>query len=708
MSTLDLSKVRDERAKEDIQELNDKIQGFLLGNADEEKFRAFRLARGVYGQRQEGVQMIRIKLPYGKVTANQLIKIADVADKYASEKMHATTRQDIQIHYVKLTDSPKVWAELEEEGVTLKEACGNTVRNVTASAVAGVDPQEAFDVSGYADAFYKYFLRNPICQEMGRKFKVSFSSSEADSAYSFMHDLGFTAKIQDGVKGFEVKVGGGLGAQPFMAQLAYDFLPADQIIPFAEAVIRVFDRHGERASRGKARLKFLIKKVGFEEFMKLVEAEKTAVINKVYAIDEADYIESSVPSASFASENPVDAELFDKWYKTNTFEQKQKGYRAVYIKLLLGNMLNETARKLAAIVNSGICSEDIRVTVNQGLMLRYVKEEHISKLFNELYKLDLTDPGFDSTADVTACPGTDTCNLGIASSMGMARELERVMHAEFPDLIYNNDIKIKISGCMNACGQHNIANIGFQGMSIKKGPLVMPAMQIILGGGFDKDGQPTIGDKVVKVPSKKAPEAFRALLEDYDINKQEGEYFNNYYRRQVEADKMYFFQLLKPFTQLPDEVPTDFFVDWGDDAEYVKAVGVGECAGVVLDLVGTLIVEAEEKFEMSNKALAKGVWQDSIYHSYNTFVVGAKALLIGEGIQCNTHIGILNDFDVHFVEKGLIDFDGKSFTEVATQLNKVEPSLEFAEKFNADARTFINAVKSIRKEQVERMQSVES
>lgn len=703
MSGIDLSKVKDERAVEDIQELNDKIAAFNSGEVDEEKFRSFRLARGVYGQRQEGVQMIRIKLPYGRVTPEQLTRIADIADKYATEKMHATTRQDIQIHYVKLADSPKVWAELEEKGVTLKEACGNTVRNVTAAPIAGIDPEEPFDVTPYAHTLFKYFLRNPICQEMGRKFKISFSSNESDNGLGFMHDLGFIPRIQDGVKGFKVLIAGGLGAQPFLAHTAHEFLPGNQMIPFAEAVIRVFDRYGERASRGKARMKFLMKNLGFEEFMKLVELEKTAVINKVVEVDESLSDTISIPERTeFPTEEPKDAQLYQDWLKTNVFEQKQKGYYSVSVKLLLGNIFNETARKFADLVSEGFASDDMRVTVNQGFVLRYTPEAALIPFFNRLYDIDLVDPGFDSTADIIACPGTDTCNLGIASSTGIARELERVMKEEFHELIYNNDIKIKISGCMNACGQHNIANIGFQGMSIKKGPLVMPAMQVLLGGGFDKDMVPTVSDKVVKVPSKRVPDAFRGLLADYDDNKQDGEYFNNYYRRQVEADKMYFFQLLKPYTVVED-VPEDFFVDWGTTDAYVKEVGVGECAGVILDLVGTLIGEAEEKFAWAVKARERGSWQDSIYHSYNTFVVGAKALLIGEGVQCNTQISIIRDFDEKFIKAGLIDLAGvTSFEDHVTKLNKIEPSPEFAEQFFNEAHSFIEAVKVARTSQVAR------
>ncbi len=701
MSVLKIAPEVNQRAKEDIYELDEKISFFLTNpNADEDAFRSFRLARGVYGQRQPGVQMIRIKLPYGRVNAEQLIRIADVADKYATEKMHTTTRQDIQIHYVKLTDTPQLWADLEEKGITVKEACGNTVRNVTGSAMAGIDPKEPFDVTSYAHSFFEYFLRNPICQEMGRKFKVSFSSSETDTAFSLMHDIGFIPKIQNGEKGFKVAIGGGLGSQPALGHYVYEFLPANKIIPFSEACIRVFDRYGERASRGKARMKFLVNKLGLDAFLELVEKEKTAVINKTFEIDENLVSESQPVDKLFAAEEPVNAGKYEQWLKTNVLEQKQAGYKAVAIRLQIGNMLNETARKLAAVIQEGYAADDLRVTVNQGFLLRFVKEENLTSLFNKLYPLGLATPGFNSTADITSCPGTDTCNLGIASSYGISKELERVMKEEYPDLIYNSDIKIKISGCMNACGQHSAANIGFQGMTIKSGALIMPALQILLGGGFDGKGVYSIADKVVKVPSKKAPDAFRALLQDYDDNALEGEYFNNYYRRQVASDKMYFFTLLKEFTELPAEVPADFFVDWGTNEEYVKAIGVGECAGVILDLVGTLIEEAKDKFARGVKSMAKGDWESSIYHSYNTFIVGAKALLVGAGVKCNTQIGIIEDFDKHFVATGELDLNGQTFEAQITKLNKIEPSMDFAKQYQAEAQAFIDKVVATRVQQV--------
>jgi sulfite reductase (ferredoxin) len=687
-------------SKEDIQELQSKIKSFRNLEIDDEKFRGFRLARGVYGQRQEGVQMIRIKLPYGKISPEQLIRIADVSDRYASHNLHLTTRQDIQIHFVKLENTPKVWAELEEMGITLREACGNTVRNVTGSALAGIDANEPFDVTPYAHEHFEYFLRNPICQEMGRKFKISFSSSiQDDSAFGFMHDLGFIPKIENGKRGFKVLIAGGLGAQPFLALTAYEFLPEEQIIPFTEAVIRVFDRNGERSKRHKARLKYLVHAIGLEPFMQLVEKEQHALKTKSYTYDHSKNTEV-IPAVktTLVKQEPTDKTKFENWVKTNVFEQKQKGFYGVYVKQHLGDMNSEIARKFAPVVKK-YASDDIRITVNQGWLLKYVNKEELPALFNELNTIGLAEPGFDSTADITACPGTDTCNLGISSSTGLSAGLEEMLLEEFPDIIFNKNIKIKISGCMNACGQHTIANIGFHGMSIKNGNYVLPAMQVMLGGGVEPDGTGSLADKIVKVPSKRCTDVVRALLNDYEEKGLEGEYFNTYYRRLVAADKMYFYKLLKPFAELSTLADIDY-IDWGHTDKYVTEVGVGECAGVMLDLVGTLINDTEDKLKWAIKGFERNAFADSIYSSYATCVSGAKALLTGEGINCNTQIGIINDFEEKLVKSGKFFLASGSFSTQLLRMSDQEPTKEFAAQFLEEAKEFVAKIKEYRQQQV--------
>ncbi|MFN6944394.1 MAG: nitrite reductase [Cytophagaceae bacterium] len=689
-------------AREDIEELHSKISLFRNLQVDEEKFRAFRLARGVYGQRQQGVQMIRIKLPFGKVTPDQLVRIADISDRYASSNLHLTTRQDIQIHYVKLENSPIVWNELEEVGVTLREACGNTVRNITASAEAGIDPAEPFDVSPYAYEHFRHFLRNPICQEMGRKFKMSFSSSDADNAFGFMHDLGFIPKVKtEGgkeIRGFKVFVGGGLGAQAYHAHVAYEFLPEDQIIPFTEAVIRVFDRYGERTKRNKARMKFLINNIGFEEFMRLVELERKTVKTNSYTADREILGAPVLPEGAFSEVDPVDKRKFETFVKTNVFEQKQKGYFGVYIKLHLGDMPSDQAREFASIAKK-YAADDIRITVNQGYLLKFVKKEALAALFNDLDKIGLAEPGFDSIMDITACPGTDTCNLGISSSTGISAELERMLKSEFSDLVFNKNIKIKISGCMNACGQHTVANIGFHGMSMKNGPYVLPAMQLLLGGGLEPDGTGSLADKVIKLPSKRCPDAVKLILSDYEEKATEGEYFNDYYRRQVASDKMYFYKMLKPLADLSSISELDY-IDWGHSDKYVTEVGVGECAGAMIDLVGTLINETNEKLKFAQRFYDREAYADAIYQSYTTFVSGAKALLTSESVNCNTQIGIINDFNEHFVKKGDFFVEEGDFAKHVLKINDQEPTKEFAEKYLSEVKLFVDQISDIRQKQL--------
>ncbi len=681
--------------EKDIIELEEKIQAFRNGTLHEDKFRSLRLARGVYGQRQQGVQMVRIKLPFGKLTTKQLLRIADISDEYSNGNLHLTTRQDIQIHHVSLDATPELWAKLEQDDITLREACGNTVRNITASAVAGIDPKEPFDVSPYADAMFRYFLRKPFGQELGRKLKFAFSSNDEDTAYTFMHDLGFIPKVKiiDGqiVRGFKVLIGGGLGAQPFLAKVAFEFLEEYQLIPFTEAVVRVFDRHGERLSRHKARIKYLINKIGVEEFLRLTAEERLALNVKSYKIDrEAVPSKERYINSSFTTFKVSDDPEYKDWLVTNVFEQKQQGYYGVFIKISLGNIDTTTARKLAEVVDT-YATDDIRITVNQGLLLKFVPKGALPALFKALSKLGLATVGFDSVADITACPGTDTCNLGISSSTGISKELERVITEEYPELQFNNDIKIKISGCMNSCGQHALAQIGFHGSSFKNGNNVVPALQLVLGGGVLGNGEGRIADKIIKVPSKRGPAVLRTLLDDFEKNAVEGEYFNNYYDKK---GKDYFYQLLKPHADNSTLVADDY-IDWGHTEQFKTEIGVGECAGVLIDLVATLIFEAEEKLDWAKASLADRLYADSIYHSYAAIISSAKALLLDKSMPTNTHHGIINDFDKQYVETNEIKLK-TTFKEFVLQINQNEPSEEFAENYLTEAIDFIEQAKVIR------------
>ncbi len=694
------SEIENPIVEKDILELERKIRLFKEGKIDEERFRSLRLARGVYGQRQFGVQMIRIKLPFGRVTSEQLHRIADVSDEYSRGRLHITTRQDIQIHHVSLDRTPELWAKLEKNDITLREACGNAVRNITASETAGIDVNEVFDVSPYADATFKFFLRNPICQEMGRKVKISFSGTDADTAISFIHDVGLIAKTKvingKTIKGFKVLIAGGLGSQPRHADVAYDFLEADKIIPFIEGVLRVFDRNGERLKRAKARMKFLVKDIGLNGLIALVEEEQKALAYQTYPIDTGEFDKAiEINPITVPAIKINDQKAFELWKASNVIKQKQEGLFAIGIKVHLGDFYTPKARLLADLIKK-YANNELRLTLRQDILIRHVKEELLPLFYVELDKIGFAELGYNSTQDITACPGTDTCNLGISSSTGIAAVLENVLKKEYPHYVNNHEIAIKISGCMNACGQHNMAQIGFQGMSIKVGALLAPAIQILLGGGISGNGQGRFSDKVIKIPSKRGPEALRLILNDYDKNVKENELFLNYYDR---LGKIYFYELLKPLADLTSLEDSDF-IDWGHDQKYIKAIGVGECAGVVIDLVATLLFESEEKLENAEESLLKKQWSDSIYYSYTALVNTAKALLTAEGVKTNTQIGIIKSFDEHFVTPYKIELTG-TFSELVYQIKENEPTEEFTKNYLTQVKAFYKQVDAFRLKQIE-------
>ena len=688
-----LSELENPLVQKDIIELGDKIAAFKNGTLNEDKFKALRLARGVYGQRQQGVQMIRIKLPFGKVTANQLRRICDVSDEYSTGNLHITTRQDIQIHYVSLDRTPQLWAELEKDDVTLREACGNTVRNVTASSIAGIDKNEPFDVAPYADLVFRYFLRKPFGQELGRKIKIAFSSNDLDNAFTFIHDFGFIPKLrtENGKeeRGFKVLIGGGLGAQPFLAKVGFEFLPEQELIPFLEAAVRVFDRHGERNSRHKARIKYLIGKVGIEEFLQLVEAERKAVQYTVedFILNEIDVyttkiVENPISKVEFlASVEDVD---FKKWVETNVIEQKQNGYFAAFVKVLIGNFTTKQARIFADIIER-FTSNDARFTIDQSVLLKYILPQNLRSVYDALKEINLHYAGYNSVADITACPGTDTCNLGISDSTHVAKVIEQLIQEEYPELIYNQEIKIKISGCMNSCGQHGLAHIGFHGSSQKVNGLTIPALQVLLGGGKLGNGFGRIAEKVIKVPSKRVLNVIRFLLNDYSENQLNDELFNEYYDRQ---GNKYFYDLLKPLADTTTLEPTDF-IDWGQTEQFKTEIGVGECAGVLIDLVGTLFFDAEEKLDAAQTSINEGRFADAIYQSYASGIHTAKALLLQVKVHCNTQSGIIADFDKNFESKFNLG-SNSNFTDFILQINKNEPSEHFALDYFQRMRSFLN------------------
>jgi sulfite reductase (ferredoxin) len=437
-------------------------------------------------------------------------------------------------------------------------------------------------------------------------------------------------------------------------------------------------------------MKFLIKEIGREEFLRLIEEEKKALSYQTVEIDTTAF-DGEIPAPLLVAPKVTidDIAAFEAWKKSNVIAQKQAGYVAIGIKVALGDFYTDKARSLAQLIKNYAANE-LRFSLRQDILIRHVKEENLPFFYQELAKLDFVTLGYNTIGDITACPGTDTCNLGIASSTGIATELERVLATEYPQYSNNREIAIKISGCMNACGQHNMAEIGFQGMSINSGKLVAPALQVLLGGGNLGNGTGRFSDKVIKIPSRRGPDALRFILNDFDANAN-GQSFLNYYDAKGEK---YFYEFLKPLADITNLTEADF-VDWGNADNYVKAVGVGECAGVVIDLVATLIFEAKDKMTFAQEAFEDQKWADAIYLAYAGFVNGAKALLLAEDQKTNHHAGIIDLFDTVFIESKKIELDS-SFKELVYQINKNEPSAEFAKKYIQEGVAFFENIENYR------------
>ena len=425
--------------------------------------------------------------------------------------------------------------------------------------------------------------------------------------------------------------------------------------------------------------------------MHLVKAETKALKNHSFEIPSASAWEVEAPTLVASTPTPS-TEDYATWLATNTFEQKQKGFHAVYVRILNGNISSVTSRSLIEAL-TGYIGDDIRITINQGLMLKYVPTANLDYVYSVLDAHGLAAPGANSIANITACPGTDTCNLAISDSTNITSKLEAVITEEFPSLIHDSAMKIKISGCMNACGQHSMASIGFHGSSLKAADKrVLPALQVLLGGATLGNGEGKIADKVIKVPSKRGPQVLRTLLNNFEENAQANEYFHSYYDRQGEK---YFYDLLKPIADLSTLVNDDF-IDWGASENFATEIGVGECAGVVIDLVATLLFESDEKYEWTAAALEDKRYADAIYHAYSVYISAAKALLLDKSISVPTQNSVITKFDENFVATGDFAIDAPSFAELVLQINQNEPSAGFASRYTAQAYAFLQSAQLVR------------
>ncbi|MGH8624100.1 MAG: nitrite/sulfite reductase [Gammaproteobacteria bacterium] len=633
-----------------------------LGKMEDRLFAETRLRRGVYGQRYDNGQrhdgvatrtlkfpagelakgpdtlwdapgMVRIKIPFGGLSPEQMDIHADVAEEYSDGICHVTTRQDIQLHFVHIDDTPDLMRRLAAVGITTREACGNAVRNVTACPLAGVCHQETFDVTPYADACAQFLLGHTDTQDFGRKFKIAFSGC-AHKACGLvrMHDLGFIARthVQDGIerRGFEMYVGGGLGAVPYAAKLFGEFVPEEEILPLAQAISRIFARYGEKRNRGRARIKFLIEKFGIEKFRELVLAERAILPPEKRWTSYLDtlpaYGEKALKPGAGLNGAVGNAE-FGAWRATNVYSQKQNGYAVATVTLPQGDITSWQMRRLADIGRKFV-GDTIRTTVEQNIVLRWVPEADLPALHQELAAIGLGAAGAGTILDITACPGTDTCKLGIASSRGLAAELgERLAAKEqaFDQAI--RDLHIKISGCFNSCGQHHLADLGFYGVSRKVGGTTVPHFRVVLGGQWENNAG-AYGLTIGAVPSKRIPDFIDRITEKYLAERDKGETFRSFIQR---AGKKELKALVDALAEVPPyALDRSYYSDWRDPREFTMAdIGVGECAGEVVSRIDFDLQSAERFYFEAQLYFDDGRYDKADRAAYSAMLEAARGLI---------------------------------------------------------------------------------
>jgi sulfite reductase beta subunit-like hemoprotein len=572
----------------EFDDFDTKVDQFIGREMEEGQFIGFRLKQGVYGQRQPDVQMIRVKLPFGGVTPDQMEAFAEIAERFAPlRKGHITTRQNFQFHHIPLPDAAKAIRLMSKAGLSTREACGNTVRNVSGDPWAGVAEGELFDPTPYVGAFVRYFVRNEVCQLLPRKFKVAFTATDEDRAVTGIHDLGFLPRERrvngDSEFGFEMRTGGGTSIMPRVGYTLYDFVPFDDYLKVSEAVLRIFNRQEDlRANRARARIKFLIDRIGIDEFRKLVDEElKGDWVNErdfdpdslMFEHDE----ETHAPSPPVEHSTPNgDASEFSRFCESNVRPQRQEGFSTVEAKVVRGDLSPEQFRGLAALMRD-FTGGYARTSIQQNLVLRWVRNESVYDVWLRLKELGLGGSGAHEITDVVSCPGTDSCKLGITSSMGLNTAVrERLDQMQIDDPL-TRKIHVKMSGCPNGCSQHHIANIGFYGASIKVGDRHLPAYIAHIGGEYDGGTVKLAKRLKVRLPAKRVPEATERWVRFYTERREEGEPFNSFVER---TDEKEFESLVKDLA-MPVEFNVEnmaHFIDWERKDPYKVERGEGECA----------------------------------------------------------------------------------------------------------------------------------
>ncbi len=569
---------------EEIANFEAQKERFKAGDFEETPFMRFRLRQGVYGQRQPDRQMVRIKAPFGGLTARQLEVLGEVSEKYVPlKKGHLTTRENVQFHHVLLDETPDLMRMIGDVGLTTREACGNTVRNVVAHPAAGVSKDEVFDVSPYAGAYARYFLRHPTTQNMPRKSKTAFSGSESDEAMTPFHDMGFIARERNGKRGFKIVVGGGLSIMPQMAETLSEFVPVEDFIRHAEAALRIFNRQDEeRKNLMRARIKYTIKRLGIEKFREMVAEElkgdwaKKEIDLDTLLFNEDESVEAPAPPSNPTPE-PTDDADYDFWKASSVEEQRQDGFNVVFVRVERGDIYAEQWQPLADIARE-YGGGRARIDQQQNIVFRWVRTESLYNVYMALKEIGMATSGRETIRDIVTCPGTDSCKLGITSSMGLNKALgEKLDTMDVSDPLVSK-IHIKASGCPNSCGQHHVANIGFHGAVMKGGGGQVPAYELFIAGE-STDGPVRVGNRVrARVPARRAGEALEMIVHHYKANRNEGEEFNKFVDRVGIQPYEDMFAPWKAEIGPLDREHIQTYMDWGKTVVYKLERGEGECA----------------------------------------------------------------------------------------------------------------------------------
>jgi sulfite reductase (ferredoxin) len=577
-----------------------KVKLYRQGKLSDDDFRRFRLQAGTYSSRlQMNFSMIRIKIPSGEITPEQLEKIASLSEAFSIGSAHVSTRQNIQLHWVQLEDVSEVMRGLVEVGLTTREACGNTVRNVMCSHFAGVCSDEAFDATPYAKAIARFFIRNPMCQNLPRKFKINFACCNKHGLVR-VADIGLVSAIKDDVKGFKIYLGGGLGAASFIGHPLEDFTPEDRVLSTCMATIRLFDRHGNRENMARNRMRYLVHEMGWEKFQKMALKERSIVemttslsTAKLFNVREEEErclsksmnMTSKLPMLNEQVTHHQESPAYKRWLHTNVVPQKQEGYFTVFVTLGAGDITANQLRVLARSIREFSAETAARNTPQQNFAIRYVKGSDLADFYNRLASIGLANPGALTIASAVGCSGTTSCNLAITNSHRLAKEVQRkLLELEFDTDDSLRDSTIKISGCPNSCGQHEIATIGFFGGASRIGSAMAPTYTMLFGGSDGEYGE--LGKAVMRVPAKRVIDIIRKIIDVYKQERNNNETLNQWINKIVLGEGKGSIKnienikaILLPVTQLaPIEQDPESYRDYGNDVKFSAKTARGECA----------------------------------------------------------------------------------------------------------------------------------